>query len=105
MNGVDYSINPFHQVHHSPYRFNFIKLDISIKDQEKIKDYLENVLSISIRIKRESGVAIFMTDKEHVNKTKKYFYDHADFLITKFGIRNFELDVDKEMFESNKGKK
>lgn len=86
---------PFHGKKKHPVRYKFVSLDISIKNQNKLKERIEKDLDISIRVKRENGRAIFMTSKSSNDKARKWFFENYDTLIPEYGIKDFELDVDR----------
>ena len=92
-----YTESKYHEAHHNPVRFTFVKLDIAIKDQKRLKEYLENTLGISIRVEREGGIAIFMSSQMSNIKCRKYFYDNFEKLTKNFNIRHFELSVDNDI--------
>ena len=92
-----YMESKYHQVRHNPVRFTFVKLDISIKDQKRLEDYLKETLGISIRVQREEGLAHFMSSEMSNIKCRKYFYDNYNKLVEKFNIRHFELSVDNNI--------
>lgn len=86
---------PFHGKKQHPVRWKFVSLDISIKNQNKLKERIEKDLGISIRVKREGGRAIFMTSKSSNDKARKWFFENYDTLIPEYGISDFELEVDR----------
>lgn len=90
-----YTESKFHRVSHNPVRFDFVILDISIKDQARLEFHLEQSLGVSIRVKRESGQAHFMSSETSNSKCRKYFFDNYEKLCDEFNIKHFEISVDR----------
>ena len=90
---------PFHGKKKHPVRYKFVSLDISIKNQNKLKERIEKDLDISIRVKRENGRAIFMTSKSSNDKARKWFFENYDTLIPEYGINEFALEFYRIMVQ------
>lgn len=69
--------------------------EMSIKEQDRFKEYLEEKCNCTVRIKREQGIVTFMVHPKKVKEVKHYIFDNYNYLMDNYEFKSFEIDLVK----------
>ena len=70
--------------------------EMSIKEQNRFKEYLEDKCECTVRIKREKGIVTFLVHPKKAKEVKHYIFDNYNYLMDNYEFKSFELDITKD---------
>lgn len=76
-----------------PVRFSFFKAKMSVKEQNRLLEYLEEKLEIKLRVKRENGLSIFMSSEFSNKKAAEYVFHNSTELMNEFDFKEVFFDL------------
>lgn len=88
-----FSETKYHQVAYHPVRFTILKAKMSVKEQERFKEYLKEKLNIEIRVVREHGISNFMSSKISNKKAIAFLFENYEDISKEFEFKEFNLDL------------
>ena len=82
-----------YQTSKHPVRFSFFKADMSLKDQDRMLEYLKQELGIMIRVSRENKMSVFMSSEQSNRRCIMYCFNNLEKIINNFNIKGYVMDL------------